>query len=183
MKKHKISVLFIILLVLSSCATLNKETPLAEVEEFSSDQAYMGINVKGTFKLSFKNLDTDEKYNFKVKNNRNFGLKIMNLPEGEYAITGIKKVYGMFRETLQMPVPLSMKTIFRLENNKILYLGDMHSTTKVRYKTMIHYMNFDYKWDDFIYNIEDNYYYNDTFNVTPIEYMTMNTKDESNFQF
>lgn len=180
--KSKITVLVILLIMISSCTTI-KEIQRLEIEEFSSDEAYMAINVKGRFDLSLKNLDTDEEYKISVKSKKDFKLQIISLPEGDYAMTGITKVFGLYQQKLKMHVPFVLKTILKLENNNILYLGDIHSTTKSGYNSVTHYINFDYKWEDFIYNLEDNYYFNDSFSVAPIEYMTLNAKDESNFKF
>ncbi len=169
--------------LLSGCTSVNF-TKSFQTYEFSSEDSYIGMFVDGAFDIGLKNLDTSEKYNFSVKNNKKQKLRVLKVPEGDYAISYITKKMGFLDSaSLKMPVPLVMKTLITVKNNKLTYIGNLSSTVKSGYNSSTHYLNFAYTMDDFINEIKDNYYYSDNFDVTSIDYLTIATKEESSFKF
>lgn len=180
--KYKILIGILFTALISGCASATFVKNL-ETYEFNSERAYIGFYVEGSYQIGLKDLDTNEELNFIIKNSKDTKLKVLEIPEGDYAIKYIIKRLGFLGTNLRMPVPHVMKTLISVQNNNLIYIGNLSSTVKRGFNSSTHYLNFDYTMDEFINDIEENYYYSDNFDVTSINYLTLATNEESNFKF
>lgn len=163
MKKITLS-LFI--LSLFSCFSLFDSD---NITEFNPENGYLGVYLKGNYYIKFLNLDTNEIIDINIKESDD--LTITTLPVGEYAIEYMR--FGNKISGYPMPVPLSLKTIVKVESNRLLFLGKIKTDVTYGFDVTYYKVSHEYPMNKAIFDIESNYYYDDDFEVTQLEQLTL----------
>lgn len=172
--KKIILALFVTLLL--GCASMFEAN---SITEFSSDNGYLGVYLEKNYYIKFLNLDTEEIIEKNLKEAG--GLVVVELPVGEYAIEYLRLGHKFSGNAI--PVPLTLKTIISIEANTMLFLGDIK--TDIEYSSNITYymIRHDYSWEEALFEVESNYYYDEDFRIVPLEQLSLENIQESKFDF
>lgn len=175
MSKLKYILLTLILIIFSSCVS----SGLKEIDENSS---YVAVYLKDNYEIWFKELNTNKV--IKVKMKKRDGLSIVKIPLGEYAIKQIRHKGGYFSNSLDLPTPLYLKSVFKLERNSVIFLGDIESRTKDgKFGLTYLYLYCNYSYEEAVQEIDTNFYVNTNFKVKPLVQLSLGNKKETHFKF
>lgn len=174
----KVFLIIVASFILSGCLTTPTPTwDYKQVFEFKNENGYIGLFASENFVFRLKNLDSNELLEFHAFNYE--GLYVFSIPSGQYAIMSLD--YYNNTKIYNMVVPLFMKTIIDIEENKFFFLGEVGIDIKEDFflGDEIRLM-YNYPVEQAFLDIKENYSYDEEFQMTQIEPMNMgNVKDQN----